>query len=277
MGHNRAMKGSDASFAGSIPEVYERELGPVIFAPFADALAAEVARSTPARVLELAAGTGRVTRALAARLPDARIVATDINPPMLAHAATLVKAPNVEWRPADAQALPFESGAFDVVACQFGIMFFPDRPRAFAETRRVLAPRGRFVCNTWGSLATSDFARVVIDALSVRYGEAATRFLSTVPHGYHDSARIRADLSAGGLGEVNVEERTLPSRAASARGVATGFCEGTPMRHDLEATHPGHLAEAIDVATAALERAFGAGPIEGSMRAWMITAERDPA
>ena len=156
------MVGSDKVFAGSVPELYERFLVPLIFQPYARELAARAAALAPRRVLETAAGTGVLTRALAAQLPaDTHIVATDLNPPMLAEAERRLADPRVAWRQADALALPFDDAGFDVVACQFGVMFFPDKARAFAEARRVLRPGGLFVFNVWDAIATNEFADAV--------------------------------------------------------------------------------------------------------------------
>ena len=145
-----------------------------------------VAGSTPRAVLEMAAGTGVVTRALAPRCPpDARIVATDLNQPMLDHAASRQAARRpLDWRQADALALPFDDAAFDVVACQFGAMFFPDKAQAFAEARRVLRPGGRFLFNVWDRIEDNEFADVVTNALA---GTVPAR--SAAVHGA-DAARL---------------------------------------------------------------------------------------
>src|SRR5688572_3462352 len=134
---------SDKLFAGSIPEIYDEYLVPLIFEPYAEDLAARLISRPVANVLELAAGTGVVTRRLAAVLRgDVSIVATDLNQPMLDRAARTGTARPVDWRQADALQLPFADASFDAVICQFGVMFFPDKVRAFAEARRVLRPGG---------------------------------------------------------------------------------------------------------------------------------------
>jgi SAM-dependent methyltransferase len=265
------MKASDTQFVGSIPAIYDQHLGPVLFAPYAADLAERVARGTPARVLELAAGTGRLTAELARRLPGASIVATDLNQAMIDYAAGQVVG-SIEWRQADALALPFADHSFDAVVCQFGAMFFPDKPRAFAEARRVLAPGGRLLFNSWDALEENELGAVVTGALTARYGAETTRFLACVPYAYADPAAIRNDVLAGGFAEAQVEPLALTSPAESARSVAIGFCQGTPLRTELEARHPGKLAEATDVATAALEARWGAGPIAARMRAFVVVA-----
>jgi ubiquinone/menaquinone biosynthesis C-methylase UbiE len=144
------MTSLDKQFTGSIPQMYQRFLVPLIFEPYARDLAERVAAVGPATVLETAAGTGVLTRALAARLPaQAQIVATDLNQPMLDLATLITPADaRLTWRQADALALPFADQSFDVVACQFGVMFFPDRIRGYKEAFRVLKPGGRFMSGT---------------------------------------------------------------------------------------------------------------------------------
>ncbi|HEX7952510.1 MAG TPA: class I SAM-dependent methyltransferase, partial [Burkholderiales bacterium] len=150
---------SDKVFAGSIPKLYDSHLVPLIFAPYASDLAERLRSRRISRLLEIAAGTGVVTRALAAALPDsAAIVATDLNQAMLDQAARVGTKRAVEWRQADAMQLPFEDASFDAVVCQFGVMFFPDKPKAFAEARRVLRPGGLFLFNVWDSIAENEFA-----------------------------------------------------------------------------------------------------------------------
>jgi SAM-dependent methyltransferase len=265
---------NDALFAGSIPELYERLLVPLLFEPYAADLADRVAAHLPRRVLELAAGTGVVTRALAERLPaDVSVVATDLNPPMLDMATARGTARPVEWRQADALQLPFDAGAFDVVACQFGVMFFPDKAKAFSEARRVLAPGGCLIFNVWDRIEENDFAQVVTQALQTLCPDDPPRFMARVPHGYHDKARIRQDLAAGGF-DRQPEITTLParSRAGSARQVADAYCQGTPLRGEIETR--GSLQDALRLATRALIERFGNGPLDGRMQAHIVAVER---
>jgi ubiquinone/menaquinone biosynthesis C-methylase UbiE len=135
------MSDIDKEFVGSIPTLYDQYLVPLIFEPYAVDLVQRLRARSLSRILEIAAGTGVVTRALASWLPEeVSIVASDLNQAMLDHAAALGTTRAVEWRQADAMELPFADAAFDAVVCQFGAMFFPDKARAFAEARRVLKP-----------------------------------------------------------------------------------------------------------------------------------------
>ena len=174
---------------------------------------------SPKAVLETAAGSGVVTRALAPGLsPDARYVVTDLNQPMLDYAATRQEPDNrISWRKADAQALPFEDAAFDLVCCQFGVMFFPDRPSAYREARRVLKPGGCFLFNAWDRIEENVFADDVTNALAEFFPNDPPRFLARTPHGYHDTALIRSDLAKAGFSNVTIETRAEQSRAPSPR------------------------------------------------------------
>jgi ubiquinone/menaquinone biosynthesis C-methylase UbiE len=187
------MTSTDKVFAGSIPEVYERYLVPLIFEPYAEDLARRAAELKPAAVLETATGTGVLTRALLARLPaHSRISATDLNQPMLDQAkAQTPLDERVIWKQADALALPFANDSFDLVACQFGMMFFPDKVRGYNEARRVLKSGGHFLFNVWDRIDENDFADVVTASLAEMFPEDPPRFLARTPHGYHDLKRIQ--------------------------------------------------------------------------------------
>ena len=270
------MKPSDRNFAGSIPQLYEQFLVPLIFEPYAADIAGRVAVRRPSRVLEVAAGTGVVTRHLARTLaPGTDIVATDLNQPMLDHAASVGTSRPVEWRQADAMQLPFADEAFDVVVCQFGVMFFPDKGRAFAEARRVLRPGGAFVFNAWDHIGVNEFADVVTRSLEPLYPDDPPRFLARTPHGYHDAATIAGDLERGGFVRP-IQRATVPerSRAPSPRHPAIAFCQGTPLRNEIEARNPAGVQEATEAATAALAARFGTGALDGLMQAHVVVAEK---
>ena len=270
------MAETDKVFAGSIPQLYDQFLVPLIFEYYARDLAARVAQVKPSAVLETAAGTGALTREIAARLPaQAGVTVTDLNQPMLDHnAARMPNDRRFAWRQADALALPFADQSFDVVACQFGAMFFPDRIKGYAEARRVLRPRGRFLFNVWNRIEINDFALVVTDALATLFPQDPPRFLARTPHGYHDLARIRDDLTAADFTSIATETLATTSKAASPRDAAIAFCQGTPLRSEIEARGASRLEEATQVAAEALARRFGNGPIEGRISAHVVTAVR---
>jgi ubiquinone/menaquinone biosynthesis C-methylase UbiE len=270
------MAATDSVFAGSIPAIYERFLVPLLFEPYALDLVERLARTGPRDVLETAAGTGVLTRKIASRLPQrARLVVTDLNQPMLDHAkARMANDGRIEWRQADALALPFADQSFDAAACQFGVMFFRDKVRGFQEARRVLRPGGHFFANVWDRISENDFADVVSRAVAALFEKDPPDFLARTPHGYHDVEQIHRDLNAAGFGDVAVEAVAYKSKAASARDAAVAFCQGTPLRSEIEARDASKLEEATQTATEALTRRFGDGPIEGRIRALAVSAAR---
>jgi ubiquinone/menaquinone biosynthesis C-methylase UbiE len=265
---------TDKLFAGSIPEVYDRFLVPLIFEAYALDLAERLARVGPQDVLETAAGTGVLTRAIAAKLPpSARIVATDLNQPMLDRAAARQPGESrITWRQADALALPFVDRSFDAVACQFGVMFFPDKVQGYREARRVLRPGGHFFLNVWDRISENEFADVVTEALATLFPQDPPRFMARVPHGYHDVEKLRAELTAAGFASVSVVTLDDISKAASPRDPAVAYCQGTPLRNEIEARDPSRLEEATQKSAEAITRRFGSGPVEGRIRAHVITA-----
>lgn len=269
------MEATDKAFAGSIPEIYERLMVPLIFEPYALDLANRLARTAPRDILETAAGTGVLTRAIAAQLPPAaRIVATDLNQSMLDHAKTRLGDHRLEWRQADALALPFADQSFDAVACQFGAMFFPDKVHGYAEALRVLKPRGHFFFNVWDDIAENDFANVVTEELAVLFPHDPPRFMARIPHGYHDAEQIRRDLNAAGFGTVSIETVARTSKARSPRDAAVAYCQGTPLQNEIVTRDASRLEEATQRAADALARRFGEGVIEGRIQALVITAAR---
>ncbi|AGB47363.1 methylase involved in ubiquinone/menaquinone biosynthesis [Mesorhizobium australicum WSM2073] len=266
---------TDKLFAGSIPENYDRYMVPLIFEPFAADIARRAAALSPGAVLEIAAGTGVVTRALAPRLsPDASYVVTDLNQPMLDYAASRQTPDSrIEWRQADAMALPFEDAAFDLVCCQFGAMFFPNRTSAYREARRVLKPGGRFLFNVWDRIEENVFADDVTNALARIFPDDPPRFLARTPHGYHDKVLIRRDLEDAGFSRVVIETRAEQSRASSPRLPAVAYCQGTVLRTEIEAREAGKLEAATDYAASAIADRHGSGEVAAKIQAHVIMAE----
>jgi SAM-dependent methyltransferase len=264
---------TDHAFSDSLPVLYDTHLVPLIFEPYAADLAARLRARSLSDVLEVAAGSGVVTRALAATLPaSVRIVATDLNPPMLERAAAVGTSRPVEWRQADAMALPFPDGSFDAVVCQFGVMFFPDKAHAFAEAHRVLRPGGVFLFNVWDRIEENEFADVVTGALATMFPDDPPRFLARTPHGHHDRGAIEGDVVAGGFASPNITTLAARSVAATPRIPAVAYCHGTPLRHEIEARGPGRLDEATDRATEAIARRFGTGVVDGKIQAHVVEA-----
>ena len=267
---------SDLVFRGSVPELYDRFLVPLIFESYANDIVARLAELELASVLEVAAGTGVVTRAMAAGLSESvSITATDLNQPMVNHAESVGTKRPVVWRAADVMDLPFAEASFDAVVCQFGVMFFPDRPAAFAEVARVLRPGGVFLFNVWDAIEHNEFADVVTSAVGDLFPDDPPMFLARTPHGYFDEEVIQADVAAGGfLSPARFEHLDARSRASSAEIPATAYCQGTPLRSEIEARDSSRLAEVTAAASAAIERSFGATDIDGRISGYVITASK---
>ncbi|RAZ80250.1 class I SAM-dependent methyltransferase [Mesorhizobium atlanticum] len=265
---------ADKVFAGSIPENYDRHMVPLIFEAFAEETARRAASLSPVTVLETAAGTGAVTRALAPKLSaDATYTVTDLNQPMLDYAASR-QGPDsrITWRQADALKLPFDDAAFDLVCCQFGAMFFPDRPAAYREAKRVLKPGGHFLFSVWDRIEENIFADDVTNALARIFPHDPPRFLARTPHGYHDKDLIRGDLTAAGFSDVTIDTRAEQSRASSPRVPAVAYCQGTLLRNEIEAREAGSLASATDYAESVIADRHGRGAVAAKIQAHIIVA-----
>jgi ubiquinone/menaquinone biosynthesis C-methylase UbiE len=267
---------ADRLFAGSIPQLYDEYMVPLIFEPYAADIAARVALLRPSSLLEIAAGTGVVTRRLATALsPEVRIVATDLNETMIERATAVGTSRPVEWRQADAMQLPFPDATFDVVVCQFGAMFFPDKPKAFAEAKRVLRPGGMFIFNVWDSIDQNEFADAVTCALQRMFPEDPPRFMARTPHGYSDIELIARHVREGGFDRPPaITTLAAKSCAASPRIPAIAYCQGTLLRTEIEARNPSGLIEASNAAVAEIGNRFGHGAVEGKIQAHIVSVER---
>ena len=259
----------DAAFSGSVPEAYDRYLVPLLFEPYAEDLARRAARLAPGNILEIAAGTGVVTRRLAEALPEARITATDLNPDMLAFVRPLESA-RVALSVADAQALPFADKLFDLIVCQFGYMFVPDRALAYREAARVLRPGGQILFNVWDDIGDNDAANAVNLALAEAFPDDPPRFLERGPFSYHDHALIETELDAAGFDDIAIERVELASPHADPGGAVAGFIKGSPMAADLAERDPAIVSAAIDRARQAIAGRLRDGPLR--MAALVVSA-----
>ncbi|MET0767445.1 MAG: methyltransferase domain-containing protein [Aeromicrobium sp.] len=264
----------DARFRGRIPDVYQGLLVPMIFEAAAESLAGVVAGLSPRDILETAAGTGALTRALVRSCPDATITATDLNQPML-DAATRQhpETSAVTWQQADALELPFDDETFDVVACQFGVMFFPDRVRGFREAGRVLRPGGSFVFSTWDRIERNEVPFVIQSALVAVTPDDPLTFMSRRPHGYFSPAQIVADLEAAGMPGATIRAVDGTSHTSAAEA-AVAFCQGTPLRGAIEDHETLSVDEATVMAEDALRRHFGPGAFDAAIRSFEVVARR---
>jgi ubiquinone/menaquinone biosynthesis C-methylase UbiE len=268
------MSGNEIVFSGSVPATYDRHMVPLIFAPFAEEVARRASAFMPGHILETAAGTGVVTEALHRAMPDAEIIATDLNGPMLQVAAQRIASNKVSFEVSDALQLRFADNSFDLVVCQFGVMFFPDKVRGNAEARRVLRSGGHYLLVIWDHVernaATMAAGRAVADLIP---GEAG-RFYERVPFRYHDPQQIEQDLHDAGFDAIQIETVEKRSRAASARDAAIALVQGTPMRADIEEVAPGRLQEATDAAERALRQYEGPEGFDAPMSAHFVVATK---
>jgi len=270
------MSESDKAFVGSIPEIYDTYLVPLIFEAFANDLAERVAALDPATILETAAGSGVVARALTPRLsPGAHYTVTDLNQPMLDHAASRQEPDSrISWRQADALNLPFDDESFDAMVCQSGIMFFPDRIAGYAEALRVLKPGGTLLFNVWDHISSNEFADVAAKVIAAIFPDEPTPFLARTPYSYYEEDLIRQELSQAGFSKITYETLEGTSSAPSPRHAAIAYCQGTPQRIEIEAWDANLVDHVTDRVVEAIASRYGTGPVTAKIQGHIITAVR---
>jgi ubiquinone/menaquinone biosynthesis C-methylase UbiE len=267
------VENKNAHFAGSIPAAYDRYLGPVLFQPYAEDMAARLNVDANGSVLELACGTGILTRVLRDRLPaTTRLVATDLNEPMFRNAAQKFRHNEaVEWQQADASSLPFHNESFDAVVCQFGIMFVPDKALSAREARRVLNSGGVFLFNVWDSMEHNDLGRIAHETITSFFKKDPPTFYQ-VPFGYHDQDEIKRVIEAAGFSNVRVDVVSKTSVATQAEDAAMGLVDGNPVSVAI-ADRDAALLPVIKAAVAdALRKHFGVPVFRAPMRAIVVQA-----
>ena len=264
-----------AGFTGSVPEHYDRDLGPVIFAGHAADLARRVAAHNPKRMLEIAAGTGLVTRPLRDLLPaDAHLTATDLNPPMLDVARTKFRpGEQVVFQPADACALPFPDGAFDTVACQFGVMFFPDKAQSYREVHRVLTPGGRYLFNVWDSHRHNAFGRITHALVQQLFPSDPPPFFR-VPFGYHGIDPIKEALIEAGFMDIAIAVVRREAEIADLAAFAQGLVHGNPLAEQVRARGGHDPDQVVDALIEALRGEVGADPGRITLQAIVFEASK---
>ena len=266
---------NENKFSDSISLVYENYMVPLIFESYAADLATRVSNKSPQTILEVAAGTGVVTKHMVQRLKsDARLTVTDLNQPMLDLAKSNLHDSRITWQQCDALSLPFEDQKFDAVVCQFGAMFFPDRVQAYKEAHRVLKPKGRIYFNVWDQISENLFANEIENLLERYFPNDPPKFMSRIPHGYFDETKIRIELESAGFSEIAIETVPHIGKAPSSDFVATAFCTGTPLRSEIEKRAPNSLEKVRSSVAEALTKRFGTGPIEGKIQAFVMSAVR---
>lgn len=271
----KTMANEAQQFVGSVPGNYDRYMVPLIFDTYAQDLALRVAKLKPQAILETAAGTGVVTAAISQTLSSsATLIATDLNPAMLEVAKKAIIKTGVTFQQADATALQFGDESFDVVVCQFGVMFFPDKLQGYKEALRVLRKGGTFLFNVWDIIEHNEIANIVSATLAKMFPENPPTFMARTPHGYNNIEDIKATLASAGF--INITAEILPkrSRALSAREPAIGYCQGTPMRSEIETRDAGKLELATDLSQQAIIEKLGKGRIDAGIQAIVFTAMR---
>ncbi|MEZ0327816.1 MAG: class I SAM-dependent methyltransferase [Fimbriimonas sp.] len=261
------------SSVSNIPANYETGMGPIAFAPYAEDVARRVAQTNPQRVLEIAAGTGRVTRELCKTLgPQASLEVTDLNADMLQVAKDIVKDPRINWSIANAVELPFEDDTFDAVLSQFGVMFYPDKVQGHREAKRVLKPGGVYHFTAWGKLDDNPWSNVIHKTMAEMFPENQPMFLM-VPFSYNDPDLIRSDLSAAGFTNINIEGVQKDVRAPSARELAVGVVEGSPLAASIAERGIQDLTPYVDAVEERYVRQFGDKPMLTTMKAFVVKAQ----
>jgi ubiquinone/menaquinone biosynthesis C-methylase UbiE len=268
MSNNRA-------FVGSIPENYDRYLGRVLFDPYAADLAARLHVSPDAAVLELACGTGIVTRRLRDRLgPGARLVATDLNEAMLDFARKKFRAEEkVEWKKVDATELSFADQAFDAVVCQFGVMFFPDKEKAIREVYRVLKPSGTLLFNVWDAIELNDLPHIAHTIIAKFFADNPPDFYQ-VPFSFYDRETIRTLLTAAGFRDIQLSEVALPATSPSVQELTRGLVHGNPVITAIRERDEASISAIEAEIAAAITAQFGSAPVRAKMSAVVCAAIR---
>ena len=262
-----------ASFAGAVPEIYDRCLGPVLFEPYAVDLARRVVERAGDALLETACGTGILTRQLRTTLaPSARLVATDNDQPMLDHArACLGDLGQLTWELADCVALPFPAGSFTSLACQFGVMFVTDKPAMLREAHRVLVKGGLLAFNVWDGLAHNPYARLTQETIARLLPADPPTFFDEVPYGFSDAEAWSGLLCDQNFQVKDVEWITLQAHSPTAERLACGLIRGTPVCSAIQ-ERGGELESVVNAVAEALARLGGEAPFRSTMRALVVTA-----
>ena len=265
----------NAAFVGSIPANYDRYLGPLFFHDYADDLVARVETKPGLRVLETACGTGIVTERLAARLAgQGMLVTTDLNEPMMVHAEQRLGAgARLEWRQADATALPFDDRSFDAVVCQFGLMFYPDKALGVREAFRVLRAGGRYVFNVWDSLLQNPAPRIAHETVASFFPTDAPQFYS-VPFSLAETGTVSGWLRDAGFGDVDPVAVAKTGTSPSAAEAAIGLIEGNPIYAAIMERKPEALVDIKAAVARNVAAQLGDRPVRAPLRAFVFTARK---
>ncbi len=270
--NNTSIPKQPFDFSGSIPDHYDQYLGPLFFEPYAIEVSKRIDVSAIEIALELASGTGRLTKHLRKVLsPKAKLVASDISPDMLGVAKEKLKNENIEWQIIDAQNLPFENSSIDLVVCCFGFMFVQDKSKAFTEVYRVLRPGGILLFTTWDKLETigtsSIYRKIVKTYLPDPLPESYN-----LPFSMYDEHVIRELLVKAGFSRISIEKVTKESVSSSAMDAAEGLTKGGTIYNEIVSRNPAWIEEIKSAVEKELSEKYGKAPMVAPMSAVICEA-----
>ena len=257
-----------------IAEKYDRYLAPFLFEPFAQDLSSRITSANYRDVLELACGTGRVTRHLRKVLPEqTKLVATDLHPDMIRIASEQLLNENINWQTADAQQLSFPDESFDLVVCQFGLMFMQDRMKALSEVHRVLRPGGKFIFNTWDKIENNG-AIYLGNQIICSYFPENTPSSYRVPFSMHQPDLLETNLVAAGFKNIKVSGVEKEGLSPSAKDAAIGIVEGNRIYYHIMKKDPNLVEVIRNAVEQKIAEAYGDHPLKTSLKAWVFEAQK---
>ena len=258
---------SITAFTGNVPLNYETYLGPLFFEPYAQDLADRLPNNKYGKILELACGTGRVTKYLVQKLrEDGTLVATDLNEAMLSIGREKVADPRIQWSRVDAHELPYDEESIELIVCQFGVMFFQDRPEAFKEAFRVLKSGETFLFNTWDHIRHNTLTEVTRKVMDQIFPNDPAPFLTKGPFSFFDKEQIHQLLADTGFRDITIDTVRITSTATSVQDCLNGIVDGTPIAAYLQERNTP-AEEVKEKVAAALEVYKGNGVLNLPMQA----------
>ncbi len=267
------MKKEFATFSGTVPALYDQYMGPLFFEPYASDIASRITKKNIQKILEIACGTGRVTKHIRKAIStSAELIATDLNPGMLKVASEVLRGMNVEFRVADAQALPFNDESFDCIVCQFGFMFVPDKRGAFREAFRVLKKDGRLLFNTWDRIENNPLSNTIKNIVASYFTEHDAGDFYKIPFSMHDKKEIEHLLEDAGFNNITIELVTKEGVSRSAAEGAKGLILGTPAFMEIAAIDDAAPGKIVTLAEKEISRLYGDNPSKSELNAWLCEA-----
>ncbi|WP_171122072.1 MULTISPECIES: class I SAM-dependent methyltransferase [unclassified Ruegeria] len=270
------MTTNSASFVGDIPTHYDKGLGPNIFVDYAALIAEKCCDEPASSVIELAAGTGIVSRFLRDKLPaEASLLVTDLNAPMLEVAkAKFSGDENIQFAVANAMELPFDGPEFDLMVCQFGVMFFPDKIASYREAARVLRPGGRYVFNVWSPMSENPFSQMAHELMQKVFPDDPPGFYK-VPFHYGDPATVLGDLSSAGWSNVTHETIKIQKKIQDLEVFSRSLVFGNPLIDEINERGGVDPEDVVKEFRAELENRFGPDGMTMPLSATMFVCRLD--